>query len=103
MFAIVEIAGRQYTVSPNDTIVVPTLAGKGGASVTFDRVLLLGDEKKITVGNPLVKGASVQATVLDHGKGDKVVVFKKKKRKGYRVLRGHRQPHTTVQITTIGS
>jgi large subunit ribosomal protein L21 len=101
MFAVVEIAGRQFTVSPNDTIVVPTLDEKAGTKVKFDRVLLLGGETQITVGHPLVSGATVEAEILGGVIGDKVIVFKKKKRKGYRLKRGHRQRYTEVKITNI--
>jgi large subunit ribosomal protein L21 len=102
MYAVVDIAGKQFKVAPNDTLHVPTLRADKGATVAFDKVLLLGGDKEVTVGNPIVAGASVQATVLDHVKDDKVIVFKKKKRKGYRVKRGHRQAYTQVQITKIG-
>ncbi len=101
MFAVVEIAGRQFKVSPNDTIKVPTLTEKAGAKIKFDRVLLVGSDKEIRVGNPVVAGARVEGTVLDFGRTDKIVVFKKKKRKGYRVKRGHRQGYTRIQITAI--
>lgn len=102
MFAVVEIAGKQYKIAPNDKIYVPTLKEKVGAKLKFDKVLLLGGEKEIKVGNPLVSGASVEGTIVDHVRADKVIVFKKKKRKGYRVKRGHRQAYTHVQITSIG-
>jgi large subunit ribosomal protein L21 len=102
MFAVVEIAGKQFSVSVNDTIVVPSLNEKAGTKVKFDRVLLLGGEKDITVGHPLVAGANVQAEVVGDVRGDTVIVFKKKKRKGYRVRRGHRQAHTEIKITNIG-
>ena len=101
MYAVVEIAGKQFRVSPNDTIQVPTLKQNPGAKVTFDRVLLLGGEKEVRVGNPLVAGVKVTGTVVDHGRDEKVIVFKKKRRKGYRVSRGHRQGYTQVQITSI--
>jgi large subunit ribosomal protein L21 len=101
MFAVVEIAGKQFKVSPKDTIKVPTLKEKAGAKLKFERVLLVGTDKEIRVGNPLVAGAQVEGTVVDHGRADKVTVFKKKKRKGYRVKRGHRQGYTQVQITAI--
>ncbi len=101
MYAVVEIAGKQFKVSPNDTIKVPTLQEKAGATITFDRVLLLGSEKEIRVGTPLVDGAKVEGTVVDLGREKKVIVFKKKRRKGYRVKRGHRQGYTRVQITAI--
>ena len=101
MYAVVQIAGKQYKVTPNDTIQVPTLEEKKGTNIKFDRVLLVGNEKQITVGHPLVSGATVEATVLEGGKADKVIIFKKKKRKGYRLKRGHRQPYTEVKITNI--
>jgi large subunit ribosomal protein L21 len=101
MYAVVQIAGKQYKVKQNDTIQVPTLDEKEGTNVKFDRVLLIGTEKQITVGHPLVSGANVEATVLGGGKADKVMIFKKKKRKGYRLKRGHRQAYTEVKITNI--
>ncbi len=101
MYAVVEIAGKQYKVTNNDEILVPTRKEKAGDKVKFDRVLLLGSDKEITVGHPLVSGASVEATVLDGVRGEKVIVFKKKKRKGYRLKKGHRQDYTRVQITNI--
>lgn len=101
MFAVVNIAGRQYKVAQKDTILVPTLKDKVGATVHFDKVLMVGDEKAVKVGNPHVPGARIEATVLEHVKGPKVMVFKKKRRKGYRVKRGHRQQYTQVQISSI--
>ncbi len=101
MYAVVQIAGRQYKVKQNDLIQVPTLDEKAGTNVKFDRVLLVGSEKQVTVGHPLVSGANVEATVLGGGKADKVIIFKKKKRKGYRLKRGHRQGYTEVKITNI--
>jgi large subunit ribosomal protein L21 len=103
MFAVVEIAGKQFKVSPNETISVPSLNEKPGTKVKFDRVLLLGGDQTITVGHPLVAGASVQAEVVGDGREDKVIVFKKKKRKGYRLKRGHRQGYTDIKITAIGN
>lgn len=102
MYAVVDIAGKQFRIAENDKILVPTLKEKVGSTVRFERVLLLGEDKQISVGSPLVAGASVEATVLDNLKDDKVIVFKKKKRKGYRVKRGHRQKYTQIQITKIG-
>lgn len=101
MYAVVQVAGRQYRVSPKDTITVTTMPQKSGDRLTFEQVLLVDDGKKVAVGAPYVRGASVQGTVLDHGKTDKVIVFKKKRRKGYRVKRGHRQGITRVEITDI--
>jgi large subunit ribosomal protein L21 len=102
MYAVVEIAGQQFKVAPKDTIEVPSLPGNAGEAVTFDRVLLLGDDASVTIGTPLVSSATVRGTIVDHGRGEKVTVFKKKKRKGYRVTRGHRQGFTRVEITSIG-
>ncbi len=101
MFAVVDIAGKQVKVVPNDKLLVPTLKEKVGEKVRFDRVMMVGDEKEVMVGNPLVAGASVEATILDRVKEAKAIVFKKKKRKGYRVKRGHRQQYTAVQIVSI--
>lgn len=101
MFAVVDIAGKQFKVTEKEKILVPTLNEKVGAKVRFDKVVMVGDEKSVQVGSPLVQGARVEATVLGHSKGEKVVVFKKKKRKGYRVTRGHRQHYTQVEIAHI--
>jgi large subunit ribosomal protein L21 len=102
MFAVVEVAGRQYKVAPKDCIMVPTLNEKPGTKIRLDRVLMVGDEKSVVVGRPLVSGTLVEATVLEHAKMDKVIVFKKKRRKGYRVKRGHRQGYTQIEILSIG-
>ncbi len=102
MYAIVDIAGHQFRIAENERLRIPALKQEKGATVTFDRVLLLAGDREIHVGNPTVPGASVQATVLDHGRGEKVMVFKKKRRKGYRVKRGHRQAYTDIQVTKIG-
>jgi len=101
MFAVVEIAGKQFKVAPSEKLIVPTLNEKEGAKVRFERVLVVGKDEDVKVGNPLVAGARVEATVVAHGKGEKVTVFKKKRRKGYRVLRGHRQGYTEIEITSI--
>jgi large subunit ribosomal protein L21 len=101
MYAVVEISGRQYKVAQNDRITVPTMKEKAGDSVNFDRVFLVDTGTNISVGTPLVSGALVHGTVIEHRKTDKVMVFKKKKRKGYRVKRGHRQGVTRVEITSI--
>ncbi len=100
MYAIVKIGGHQYKVSENDTIFVNRLSED--EKVTFEDVLLVKDKKgNVKIGKPTVKGAKVEATVLDHLKSDKVIVFKKKRRKGYKVKRGHRQPITQLQIDKI--
>jgi large subunit ribosomal protein L21 len=101
MFAVVEVAGKQFKVAQKDRVSVPSLAEKPGTKIRLDRVLLIGDDKTVVVGHPLVAGASVEATVIDHGKGVKVIVFKKKRRKRYRVKRGHRQGYTEIEINSI--
>ena len=101
MFAVVEIAGQQFKVAASDKITVPLLESKVGSVVKFDKVLLIGDDKQTTLGTPYVSGASIEATVLGHAKDDKVSVFKKKKRKGYKVFRGHRQNCTQIEITKV--
>jgi large subunit ribosomal protein L21 len=101
MFAVVEIAGQQYKVVKADKILVPKLDSEVGAKVKFDKVLLLGDEKQTKLGTPYLSGASIEAKVLSHMKDDKVEVFKKKKRKGYRLHKGHRQQFTEVEITKV--
>jgi large subunit ribosomal protein L21 len=101
MYAVVEIAGNQYKVNPSDRLYVPKLDNEVGSSIKFDKVLLFADEKSIKVGSPTLSDMAVNATVLAHVKDEKVVVFKKKKRKGYRVKRGHRQQYTQIEITSI--
>ncbi len=101
MYAIVEICGEQFKVSQNDKIIAAKLPGEVGSSVDIENVLLLSLDKGIKVGTPYIEGAKVQATILEHNKADKVIVFKKKRRKRYRVLKGHRQPQTTLQIRDI--
>lgn len=101
MYAIVEIAGQQFKVAKDQKVYVHRLAAEEGANVQFDRVLLLEDGSKITVGAPAVSGAAVEAKVIKHCKGDKVLVFKKKRRKGYKVKNGHRQYLTQIAIENI--
>jgi large subunit ribosomal protein L21 len=100
MYAIVEVSGKQFRVQQDDTLYIPRQQAEVGDSITFDRVLLLsGDD--IQIGQPTVAGASITAKVLDHVKGDKVIVFKKKRRKGYRVKNGHRQPYTRISVEAL--
>jgi len=101
MYAIVEIAGHQFKVEKDQKVFVNRLATEEGKTVSFDNVLLLADGDKITVGAPAITGAQVGAKVLKHLKGDKVIVFKKKRRKGYRVKNGHRQALTEIVIENI--
>ncbi len=101
MFAIVDIAGKQFRVEEKKILRVPYLHQEIGKSVEFDKVLILGDEKDIKIGKPVIKGAKVSATVLEHGREKKVIIFKKKRRKGYQLKRGHRQHFTRIQIENI--
>ena len=101
MYAIVEIAGQQFKVAKDQKVYVHRLDAKTGSKISFDQVLLLGDGDKVTVGAPAIANASVEAKVVSHLKGDKVIVFKKKRRKGYRVKNGHRQALTELLIENI--
>ncbi len=103
MYAIVEIAGQQFKVAKDQKVFVHRLPAEEGSKVSFDNVLLIGDGDKVTVGAPAIDGAQVGAKVLKHLKGDKVVVFKKKRRKGYRKKNGHRQSLTEIVIEGIVS
>ena len=101
MYAIVEIAGQQFKVEQDQQIFVHRLEAEEGSKIDFDKVLLMDDAGKINVGAPVIKGAKVTAKVLEHLKGDKVIVFKKKRRKGYKVKNGHRQYLTKLEILKI--
>jgi len=101
MYAIVEIGGKQFKVTQDQFVYAPKMQGDEGASVEFDRVLLMDNDGKVEVGAPTVKGAKVSGKILGHVRGDKVVVFKKKRRKGYKVRNGHRQDFTKVLIEGI--
>jgi len=101
MYAIVEIAGQQFKVVKDQKVFVHRLQTEEGKQVAFDNVLLLDDGDKVTIGAPAIDGAQVSAKVLKHLKGDKVIVFKKKRRKGYRVKNGHRQSLTEIVIESI--
>jgi large subunit ribosomal protein L21 len=101
MYAIVEIAGQQFKVSKDLKVYVNRLTNEEGSKVSFDKVLLLDDNGSVTLGAPAIEGASVEAKVLQHLKGDKVIVFKKKRRKGYKKRNGHRQYLTQIVIEGI--
>ncbi len=101
MYAIVDIAGQQFKVEEGEKIFVHRLDKKEGDKVDISEVLLIDQDGKIVVGQPVIKGASVTAKVIDHPRGDKVKVFKKKRRKGYQILNGHRQDFTQIQIESI--
>ena len=97
MFAVIKTGGKQYRVTKDDVILVEKLEGEAGSSITLDHVLMVGDK----IGSPIVSGASVTATVIEQTKGDKIIVFKKKRRQNYRRKKGHRQHLTVLRITDI--
>ena len=101
MYAVIRTGGKQYRVKPGDMLVVEKLAGDAGAEVSFDQVLMLGEGAEVTVGAPLVSGASVTATLVETRKGEKVKIFKKIRRQGYRRTRGHRQSETVLRVTSV--
>ena len=101
MYAIVEIAGQQFKVEKDKKLFVHHIEGNEGDSLEFEKVLLVDNDGSVAVGTPTVKGAKVTAKVLQHVKGDKVLVFKKKRRKGYQKMNGHRQQFTQIQVETI--
>ena len=103
MYAVIETGGKQYRVAQGDVIEIERaeLSGKAKSSIQFDRVLMVSGEKGVQVGDPVVGGAQVTAKLLDEVRGDKVMVFKKKRRKGYKKLRGHRQELMRVEIQKI--
>ena len=101
MYAIVEIGGKQIKVEKDQKVFVNRLEGEEGSKVTFDNILLLDNAGKIVLGNPSVKGVAVEAKILKHLKDDKVIVFKKKRRKGYKVKNGHRQFLTEIMVEKI--
>ncbi len=101
MYAIVEIAGQQFKVSKDQEIFVHRLDAEAGKTVQFDKVMLIDNGGKVNIGAPVLSGASVSATVVEHVKGDKVLVFKKKRRKTYQKLNGHRQQFSKIKIDSI--
>ncbi len=101
MYAIVEIAGQQFKVEAGKTIFVHRLEAEEGQKVDFNHVLLVEEDGKITIGEPAIEGAIIEGKVLSHLRGDKVIVFKKKRKKGYRIKNGHRQNFTEVEIISI--
>jgi large subunit ribosomal protein L21 len=101
MYAIVNIAGQQFKVAKDQHLFVHRLQGEEGASIEFDNVLLAVNGDSVSVGTPNVSGAKITATILSHVKGDKVIVFKNKRRKGYKKKNGHRQQFSKIQITGI--
>ena len=102
MYAIVDIAGQQFKIEKDMKVYVHRLEGKEGANVEFDNVLLVDNDGKVTVGTPKVEGVKISAKILSHLKDDKVIIFKKKRRKGYQKSNGHRQYLTQIQTESIG-
>jgi len=103
MYAVIKTGGKQYKVAAGDKVKVEKLTGDVGSTVVIDKVLLIADGEATTVGAPLVAGAKVNATVVSHGRGDKVMIFKMRRRKHYRKTQGHRQSYTEIQIDTISA
>ncbi len=101
MYAIVEIGGHQFKIQKEQKLFVNLLDSEAGSDLEFDKVMLLADGDNIQVGTPVVEGAKVKAKVLEHVKADKILVFKKKRRKGYQKMNGHRQPMTQIRIEEI--
>jgi large subunit ribosomal protein L21 len=101
MYAVIKTGGKQYRVQPGDVIVVEKLDGDAGADIKFDSVLMLGGDKGVTLGAPLIDGASVAATLVETRQGEKIKIFKKIRRQGYRRTRGHRQMESVLRITGI--
>jgi len=102
-FAVIKTGGKQYLVSPKDKIKIEKIKGDKGDKVTFDQVLLLEKQKKLEIGKPFIKGAKVSAEILDQGRSKKVIVFKYKAKKRYKVKKGHRQNYTEIEIKDISS
>ena len=101
MYAVFRTGGKQFRAEPGKKIRVPTMDVEAGGSVTFDDVLLASDGKDVQVGAPMVKGAKVKAEVVKHGRDKKIIVFKRKRRKGYRRKQGHRQGYTEIRVDEI--
>ena len=101
MYAVIKTGGKQYRVQPGDLLVVEKLDGEPGAELKLDQVLMVGDDAGVTVGAPLVDGAFVSATLVETRKGEKVKIFKKIRRQGYRRTRGHRQPESVLRVTGL--
>jgi large subunit ribosomal protein L21 len=101
MYAIINISGKQYKAISGARIRVPKQDGESGTSLTFDKVLLINDGKNTEIGNPILKGVSVDATIIDHGRDKKILVYKKKRRKGYQRKNGHRQWFTEIEFNSI--
>lgn len=101
MYAVIETGGKQYRVQPGETVVVETLPGESGDAVEFGRVLLISDDESVAVGRPVIEGARVTGQIVEQGLGEKLTVYKFKRRKNYRKRNGHRQPYTAVKIENV--
>ena len=102
MYAVFQTGGKQFRAEPGGRLRIPTLEAEPGESVTFDYVLIAGDgDEKVQIGTPVVDGASVKAEVIRHGRGDKVILFKRKRRKTYRKKQGHRQNFTEIRVDEV--
>jgi len=101
MYAIVEIGGQQFKVSKDDEILAPKIPGDVGTTVELDQVMLISDDNGLKVGNPIIDGAQIKASIINFERGKKVIVFKKKRRKGYKVKNGHRQDYSRLKIEDI--
>jgi large subunit ribosomal protein L21 len=103
MYAVIKTGGKQYRVAAGDKLKVEKLTGDVGSSVTFDQVLMVADGDNVTIGAPLISGATIPAKIVSHGRGDKVMIFKFRRRKHYRKTQGHRQDYTEIEIGAIGN
>ena len=103
MFAVIKTGGKQYRVAAGDKLKVEKLVGEVGSDITIDQVLMVADGDNVTIGAPVIAGASVKAKVVAHGRGDKVLIFKMRRRKHYRKTQGHRQDFTEIQIENIAA
>lgn len=103
MYAVIKTGGKQYRVSAGETLKIETVAGDVGSAVVLDKVLMVGEGDKVTIGKPLLSGASVKATIVSHGRADKVKIFKMKRRKHYQKHQGHRQNYTEIRIDGISA
>jgi large subunit ribosomal protein L21 len=101
MFSIIEHAGFQFKVSPGETIKVPRIDAEKGSEISLGRVLFTADDEAVSIGTPCIENATVTARVIDHGKGEKILIVKKKRRKDYQRKNGHRQQYTTLEILSI--
>jgi len=101
MYAVIETGGKQYRVQPGDTVVVETLPGESGDAIEFSRVLLISDDESVAVGRPVIEGARVTGEIVEHGLGEKLTVYKFKRRKNQRKRNGHRQQFTAVKINEV--